>query len=225
LVLGILLSLGFWQLDRAAQKRALLAEYTAGGTAARLRIDAGLESVDGLQYQPATVTGRYDRRQFLLDNRTHDGMVGYQVLTPLRLSRSEAGVLVNRGWIPLGGSRGQLPELPVDDQQRTVLGRIKDVSQQGFTLGEEQPRDGWPYRVLRVDTDHLSRELGYPLLPMQLLLDPDQPDGFVRDWRPLTFGPERNTGYAVQWFALAVTLLVIYLAVNLRKRESNDHSD
>jgi surfeit locus 1 family protein len=33
----------------------------------------------------------------------------------------------------------------------------------------------------------------------------------------LPFGPERNVGYAVQWFGLAVALLIIYLVVNTRK--------
>jgi len=215
---GILMSLGFWQLDRAGQKRALVAEYRSGTTGALLKIDARLGSVAGLQFQPASVTGHYDSaHQFLLDNRTHNGMVGYEVLTPLMLDPG-VGVLVNRGWIPLGGSREQLPAVPVDSGPRTVVGRIRDVSKKGFTLGSEQPRTGWPYRILRTDIERLAPELGYRLLPLELLLDPAQPDGYVREWHPLmTFGPERNVGYAVQWFALATTLMVIYLAVNLKK--------
>ncbi len=226
-VFGILLSLGFWQLDRAAQKRALMAQYHAGSQSALLKLDAQLRSVKGLDYQPAEAVGHYDgARQFLLDNRTHNGQVGYEVLTPLKLAGAAVGVLVNRGWIPLGGSRDRLPDVAVDHAPRTVRGRLRDVSHKGFSLGEETPRRGWPYRVLRVDIAHLSAQLGYRLLPLELLLDPDQPDGYVRDWHPLrqTFGPERNVGYAVQWFALATTLLVIYLAVNLKKQEKHDDS-
>lgn len=218
-VFGLLLSLGFWQLDRAAEKRALLAQYHAGAGAAPLRLDATLHSVEGLQYQLASATGSYDAaHQFLLDNRTHNGVAGYQVLTPLRLKRGAAAVLVNRGWVPLGASREVLPPTPVDDTERTVTGRIKQPSLKGFTLGEEQPRRGWPYRIQRTDIDRLANELGYPLLPLELLLDPDQPDGYVREWHPLTFGPERNVGYAVQWFSMAAVLLIIYLAVNLQKK-------
>jgi len=222
-VFGVLLSLGFWQLDRADQKRALLAEYRAGTGTAVLRLDANVRSVEGLQYQSASVTGSYDgTHQFLLDNRTRNGIAGYEVLTPLRLANATVGVLVNRGWIPLGGSREQLPLLPVGGDERTVIGRIRDVSQKGFSLGEEEVRVGWPYRILRVDIKRLAGELGYPLLPLELLLDPGQSDGYTRDWHPLTFGPERNVGYAVQWFSLATTLMVIYLAVNLKKMESHD---
>lgn len=218
LVFGILLSLGFWQLDRAEQKRALLAEYQAGTATALLRLDANLSSVEGLQYQSASVSGRYDgAHQFLLDNRTHNGMAGYEVLTPLKLTGAQVGVLVNRGWVPLGGSRAYLPAVPVSGEERSVIGRIRDVSEKGFSLGREQARTGWPYRILRVDLAELENELGYPLLPLVLLLDPAQADGYARDWHPLTFGPERNVGYAVQWFSLATTLLIIYVAVNLKK--------
>lgn len=217
-VFGVLSSLGFWQLDRAEQKRALLSGYHSGSNDTVLELGVNTGSLDGLQYQFAVAEGHYDAgHQFLLDNRTYKGVAGYQVLTPIIFSGARKGVLVNRGWIPIGGSREQLPELPLDGEARQVLGRIKLPSTKGFRLGNEEPREGWPYRIQRVDIDSLSRELGYPLLPMVLLLNDDQADGFVREWNPLTFGPERNVGYAVQWFGLAMALLVIYIFVNLKK--------
>jgi len=215
---GILMSLGFWQLDRAEQKQDLLGEFSGGSEQAPFRLDETMLSFDDLQYQFATAVGAYDaKRQFLLDNRTHNGIAGYEVLTPLRLAGGSFAVLVNRGWIPLGASRAQLPELPVSDEGREVIGRIKRVSLEGFRLGEEELREGWPYRIQHVDTDFLGDELGYRLMPIVLLLGPEERDGFVREWHPLTFGPERNVGYAVQWFGLALALAIIYLAVNLHR--------
>jgi len=218
LLFALLVSLGFWQLDRAEQKRALLSSYRAapGGTVIELEPD--VRSYADFDYQLASATGRYDpARQFLLDNRTHRGQAGYHVLTPFLLRESGVAVLVNRGWVALGGSRNELPDPMADSQWRTISGRIKVPASDTFTLGEEQPRTGWPYRIQRLDTETLARELGYPLLPVVLLLDPDQEQGFVRDWTPLHFGPERNVGYAVQWFGLAAALLVIYLVVNTRR--------
>lgn len=218
LVFALLMSLGFWQLNRADQKRALLARYHSGAHATVVRIDARVKFAQGLEYETASATGSYDAgRQFLLDNRTHDGVAGYQVLTPLKLGGGDVAVLVNRGWVPLGASREVLPATPVGGDRRTVIGRIKVPSLKGFHIGGEEPRRGWPYRIQRVDTGKLSKELGYRLLPLELLLDPSQPDGYVREWHPLTFGPERNVGYAVQWFCMAAVLMVIYLMVNSRK--------
>jgi surfeit locus 1 family protein len=50
-----------------------------------------------------------------------------------------------------------------------------------------------------------------------VLLDPREPDGYVRNWTPPGFPPMRHIGYAVQWFALALTLAVIYIVTNTRK--------
>jgi len=218
LLLGLLMSLGFWQLDRAEQKRALLAGYNTDRDATVIQLEAGLQSYRDFNYQFASATGQYDAaRQFLLDNRTYNGRAGYHVLTPFMLRDSGAAVLINRGWIDLGVSRDQLPDPAVGSGSQTIRGRIKLPASDSFTLGEEEPRAGWPYRIQRVDTERLAQELGYPLLPVVLLLDPDQEDGFVRDWKPLRSGPERNVGYAVQWFGLAAALLVIYLVVNTHK--------
>jgi surfeit locus 1 family protein len=49
-----------------------------------------------------------------------------------------------------------------------------------------------------------------------ILLDPGEPDGFVRTWAPPGFPPIRHLGYAVQWFGLALALLVIYVVTNLK---------
>jgi len=218
LMFGVLMSLGFWQLDRAERKQVLLDEFQDGGGRAPFRLDEKIGSFDDLQYQFASATGSYDtKRQFLHDNRTHNGSAGYEVLTPLRLVGSDLALLVNRGWIPLGVSRDQLPELPVPEGEREVVGRIKHASLEGFRLGDEELRQGWPYRIQHIDTDGLGDELGYRLMPVVLLLEPDESDGFLREWHPMTFGPERNLGYAVQWFGLALALAIIYLAVNIHR--------
>lgn len=219
LLFGFLLSLGFWQLDRAEQKREIITHYQGDKDGAVIRLDADMKSAGGLEYQRASSVGRYDSaHQLLLDNRTHEGRAGYQVLTPFILRNSEVAVLINRGWLPLGSSRGQLPDVAVGETQRTVMGRLKTPPEEVFMLGEEEQRQRWPYRIQRIHIQALSEELQRTLLPVVLLLDNEEPDGYLRDWQPLVgFGPERNVGYAVQWFGLAAALLVIYFTVNSRR--------
>ncbi|TCK17081.1 surfeit locus 1 family protein [Thiogranum longum] len=218
IMFGILVSLGFWQLDRAAQKRALLEEYRAETNDAPLRLDPLRENYQGMGYRVVVASGHFDgARQLLLDNRTYNGRVGYQVLTPFVLDGTERRVLVNRGWVPLGNNRDALPDLPVPAGKQHIIARIKLPSDKIFMLADEEPRKGWPWRVQAVQIELFEKELGYPLMPLILLLESDTGDGFVRDWHPLTYGPERNEGYAVQWFGLALTLLIIYLVVNTSK--------
>ena len=214
--LAFLLSLGFWQLDRARQKQAILDQYQADHGGA-IRINADSVSVLDMNYQVAEAKGYFDTaHQFLLDNRTHNGVAGYHVVTPFLVAEKVA-ILVNRGWVPLGVSREQLPAVSVDGSQRLIMGKLKPVAENVFMLGEEEPRQSWPYRVHHINIKEFSKQLGYELSPYVLLLDADAEEGYVRDWKPFKFGPERNIGYAVTWFSLAATLLLIYLLVNSRK--------
>jgi surfeit locus 1 family protein len=223
LLLALLTGLGFWQLDRAAQKRVLLTQYQGQEREVPIQVQADLEAAEDLEYRPALVRGHFDaRHQFLLDNRTHEGMAGYQVLTPLRIDGSGHAILVNRGWVPRGPSREELPVLPAPAGRVQVEGLLKQPVRT-FTLGEGEDLDpGWPKVLQQVRLELHARQLDYPLLPVLLLLGPGQDHGFVREWEPVRgFGPEQNMGYAVQWFALATALLLIYIVVNCR-RSSDD---
>ena len=223
-LLVLLLSLGFWQLDRAAQKRLLLEAYTARPDDAPIQVDERFGPTPDWRYRQAQVTGTYmAERQFLLDNRVYQGRVGYFVLTPMRLARSDAAVLVNRGWVAQGSTRAELPPLPVAHAGERVIEGLIDFPGKVFVLGEGEDRDpGWPKVLQQVRLELQSTQLGVRLLPMILLLDPDQADGFVRDWTPVVVGPERHVGYAVQWFALAAVLTILYLWVNLRRIRRSD---
>lgn len=228
LLMTLLLSLGFWQMDRAAQKRALLDAYGARPEDAAVRLSADFAPGADWRYRRAEVEGNYlATQQFLLDNRVYQGRVGYQVLTPLRLADGEHAVLVNRGWVPQGNSRADLPMLPVEQSGRVrVEGLIDLPAPDVFVLGEGEDRDpGWPKVLQRVRLDLQAQQLNVKLLPMVLLLGADQPDGFVRDWKPVVFGPERHVGYAVQWFSLGAALLAIYIGVNLKRRPKTPTPD
>ncbi|WP_343239036.1 SURF1 family cytochrome oxidase biogenesis protein, partial [Stenotrophomonas sp.] len=55
-----------------------------------------------------------------------------------------------------------------------------------------------------------------------LRLDPALPFGDARDLDllPNTLPPQRHLGYAVQWFGLALTVLVVALVLERRRRRS-----
>ncbi|MFN2308290.1 MAG: SURF1 family protein [Gammaproteobacteria bacterium] len=224
-LLTLLLSLGFWQLDRAAQKRALLAAYAERPADAPLQLTADFAPAADWRYRRAEVLGEYlAGRQFLLDNRVYQGRPGYQVLTPVRLAHADYAVLVNRGWVPQGATRSDLPALPVPPGERLRIEGLIDIpSDKVFVLGEGEDRDpGWPKVLQRIRLELQADQLGVRLLPVVLLLAEDQPGGFVRDWNPIVIGPEKHLGYAVQWFALAAVLLILYVWVNLRKLDQDD---
>ncbi len=218
-MLPLLCSLGFWQIDRAAAKRELLDGYAQHSHAAAVSVDAAAAFDVARQYHHVRISGRYDvRHQFLLDNQIHDDVPGYHVFTPLLLADGRA-ILVNRGWVAMGVSRDKLPALPTPEGTISVTGVLAPLPGHGVLLGSGVESDTrWPRVVMAIEPPRLQRDLGYRLSPQLVLqLDAAQPDGFIRQWKIVGFGPERNLGYAFQWFMMAVAVLAIYIGVNTRR--------
>jgi surfeit locus 1 family protein len=219
-MLPLLVALGFWQLDRAEQKRALQALYAARARDVPVQVTGMVARPQDYQFRPVTVTGRYvPERQVLLDNRVHQGRVGYDVLTPLALEGKDIWVLVDRGWVPLGSSRAELPRATAPQGRVTVEGIAKVPFAPGFVLGKGPGEEGlWTPVVPYVDLASFARHTGHPVEPFMVLLSPAADHGYVRQWVLYEGGPERHEAYAFQWFSLAVALVIIYVGVNLRRR-------
>lgn len=223
-LLPVLLALGIWQLDRSEQKRGLLKMQEQAVATETLHLSADMDDKTGaLRYRQVEVTGRYDMaHQFLIDNQISGGKVGYFVLTPLVLAGGTKAVLVNRGWIPLNRDRSVLPDLPINKVQATITGRINHFPSVGIKLaGAEIPTAGWPSVVQVVDSNVLAEKLGYSVFQFQLELDKNLPDGFKRDWHTSTIMlPEQHTAYAIQWFALALTLTILFIWHSFKKNDA-----
>jgi cytochrome oxidase assembly protein ShyY1 len=226
---GVFVTLGTWQLGRAHEKQALVESFQRGADT-NVALGPGV-AFDALpRYQHVQVTGHYEPgRQVLIDNMpSQSGKPGYRVLTPLRRAEAARLLLVDRGWVPLGESRATLPDVQVAAGNRLVSGRLDGLPAPGVRVGEAGvPGDThWP-RVLNFPRQaDLERALGEPVEARILLLDPSQPDGYERAWRPaMQFGPERHYGYAVQWFAFAIVALVIFVSLSLRRLDAGVPTD
>jgi surfeit locus 1 family protein len=225
LVFPVLLGLGLWQMDRAGAKQALVEQRAAGEVTASLQLSADSRLTTADRYRPAQARGHYvDGQQWLLDNRVYLGQPGYHVFTPFRFEGDEAAtLLVNRGWVAVGESRDFLPRLPLPEGQVTLTGRLDSPASVGLVMGEV-PLDSIADVVLvqSLDIAALGAARGMSLLRYALVLDEGQAGGLQYDWSPIPpMGPEKHLGYAVQWFGLAVALLIIYVGVNTR-RDGND---
>ena len=217
-LIALLISLGRWQLRRADEKRALFDSFAAG-TDATQTIDLRTPRVR--RYQHVGASGHYDpTRQILIDNMVNGERAGYFVITPFALAGG-GWVLVNRGWVPLGASRAERPASPVSGDVRQVRGRADNMPSPGIQMGTKAVLAP-PYPVVaafpsRNENARLLGESSWTSATDLVLLDPGEPDGYVRDWSPPGFPPMRHIGYAVQWFALALPLFILWVVTNLRR--------
>jgi cytochrome oxidase assembly protein ShyY1 len=216
--------LGLWQLERAQYKQALYAQYQTNAERDVIAL-AALSSSEPEQTfgRRVTVQGEYlPDRQVVLDNQSHGGAPGYLVFTPFRpLTEPHEAILVNRGWIPLSGSREDVHLPGLSATPLTLEGRLGRPPVAGLRLRGSEAIEtlyGGIRRVQVIDYAALGAALGIVLQPRVLLLDPAMPDGFLRAWSPPGNDESRHRSYAFQWFAMAAALVAIYLILFFKSR-------
>lgn len=183
-----------------------------------------------LVYTPVQVTGYYDKAHpILLDNRILNHQVGYDVLIPFIPADGKPAILINMGWIPKSIDQRAPETGPViprgavrddkiagpNDSLTSVIGLVQ-FPEHNLVLAHPKTELRWPLLVEDIRIPELSQALNRPLYPFTLLLSGT--GGFTHHWAIVTsVTPARHRGYAVQWFALALTLIIIYFKLNIRR--------
>lgn len=201
--MGVLCALGTWQLHRLAWKEDLLRRIDAAYQldAARTRLDPDTEFGRG------RVRGVYDRgHEILLGPRTHEGMPGFHVITPLILEDGSV-LLVNRGWVPADLKAPQAARGRV-----RVAGMLRYPQARNlFTPPNDPEKNIW----YALDMDGVARAGNFKALhPFVLYLETQVPAEsgpypLAAATRPQLMNNHRQ--YAVFWFAMAGVLAVIYV--------------
>ena len=210
--------LGRWQWQRGEMRQG---EWDAFAQGADQALPLGARKVAALpRFAHVSVSGRLRAdRQFLLDNRTHAGRAGYEVLTPLELADGRV-LLVDRGWMAFTGYRAVLPDISFTPAQTTtVVGRVDELPSAGLAFGRTAPAlaGGWPKLATYPHIEDLSSAFGRALESRIILLDARAADGYVRDWQPPGLPPARHWAYAIQWWAFAATLIVLWVVLAVRR--------
>ena len=222
--LVLLFNLGLWQTRRAEFKQNLIDRYETRSQSGDTSIENLLAlDKDSMDF-PVTLSGKYlHEYTFFLDNRTHRGIPGFQVLTPLDIGTHL--VLINRGWVSQGKTREDIPDYPKQTDLRTVAGITHVPNPNYFVLKEDNYQSiSWPFIIQKIDLTQSATLFDKPLAPFTVRLNPDKHSGFIREWHSNPMTPEKHYGYAFQWFSLTLALAVIYVTVNTRKQK-NMHVD
>lgn len=219
---GLLVSLGFWQLHRADEKKLLLEESERMMQMTPVAFDETRMQYTDLRYQRVYAKGRFKgEQQFLLDNQVNQGRVGYHVLTPFVLEDTGRLLLVDRGWVPAGQDRRYLPDVPVSGERMEIVGSLYVPFGQPYLLGDVMDEySTWPRLLQAVDWSVIGQSLDGQVAPVLFRMDKQWDDGLVHEWDLVPFGPQKHIGYAVQWFAMALVLFIMSAAVYYGRRGS-----
>lgn len=209
-VIVLTVSLGNWQMSRAAYKEQLQAVRDAADRsgprrAGFLPADAGIAAG-----QLVLIRGRFVAPDtVLIDNRTHNGISGVHVISALRIENpgsDQPGKLIPvlRGWIARDpADRNRLPEPVTPGGVVEVEGRVEGELAKAMELGKDSATGAlWQ----NFDYARFEQRVGEPVMRLVLRQDvlrgaPD--DGLVREWPVPGDGVARHHGYAFQWYSLA----------------------
>jgi surfeit locus 1 family protein len=197
------------------QKEAWGAQIAAAEAAPVVPLPAGVDDWAAWRFRTVEAAGTFDpARQFLIDNKVSQGRVGYHVVTPLRLDDGRA-VLVDRGWIPGGATRAEVPAVPVPEGRVVVRGRLNLPSQGYVELARTVPEHGvWQ----NLDPGRFTAATGLPVLPVVVEATQGGGDGFVREWPRPDAGADKHRIYMMQWYAFAAMAAGLWLWFTFRPR-------
>ncbi len=224
IIVLIMLRAGFWQLSRAQQKIEIQQSYHQAGVLPAISPELALIEPAPLLFRTLKLHGKYQSdRQFLLDNKVYtsdSGMkrLGYHVLTPFETSDG-VSLLVDRGWVAAEQDRSRLPDVRVDNVSQSIQGRLY-MPGKGFRLGTIDADQHWPRVIQYVDYQKLQERLQQPLYNAVLVLAAGQPGGLIYDWVPVVDKPHKHYGYAVQWFAMALAMVVMFLVFSIKRHST-----
>ena len=219
--IALFANLGLWQARRAVEKQAMLdAAARVLGERVPQPLSRAADPHRAHDYDWAEGRGRFDPRgALLLDNQQRGGRAGVRVYR-LFVPNGGGPLLVDPGWLPLGGER-KLPAVPRPDGELALRGLLSAPPSVGIPLGPGIGREGEGWLLTRVDTRAIAAALALPapLAPRVLRLDPAVKRGFDRDLELLsnTLPPDKHRGYSLQWFALAAAVLITALILTFRR--------
>ncbi|WP_440532589.1 SURF1 family protein [Variovorax sp. YR566] len=238
LTVAATVSLGRWQLSRAAQKEALQADIDAQKLKPALTQAEflALEKASDSLHRPVRLRGLWLPTQTVyLDNRQMHGTPGFYVLTPFALEGTEQAVMVQRGWIQRNFvDRTQLGAVETPAGIVEVTGLIEPPPSHLLELGTSAPTpvptasapataasapaapapaaEGYSPIRQNLDLEAFRAETKLPLrTDVSLQQSGPASEGLQRDWPAPALGLERHYGYAFQWFGLSALVVILYV--------------
>lgn len=216
--MAFLVSLGFWQLDRADQKRTIEASIQKANTGV-VELIINQNELLNKEYYEVRLQGSYiGDKQFIYDNQIVDQASGYYVLTPFVLTGQSNAIMINRGFIPWNGRRDQLDDIAVDSAFREIKIQVSRPIKR-IELKTSDISNQFPVLIQAIDFDVIEEISSTSFVDVIGLLDPSSDDGFVRKWEPYTGSIEKHIGYAIQWFLMALVLGIIGIRIGLKQRK------
>ena len=229
IVVGVSLSLAYWQFQRITEKEELQRAHEQLKLSEPWKLNSlkaeEFERLTEHFWQPVSAQGQFLREfAFFLDSQVFQGKPGYHYIVPLKLDDHEHAVLINLGWLP-AGNRQKLPEFPNITTPQPIVGQL--ASPKKAMPGFEQ-FDPTSKTQLFINIEQLSDRIGHPLLPMIVQLNTDAKGSLKREWPAFKANVKMHQFYVFHWLAVALaasqftSILVLSHKTKIPRRQSKN---
>jgi surfeit locus 1 family protein len=210
----VCIRLGFWQLGRLQDRKALNRELRSRAETAPVSFTRLPRDTGAAHFRRVTLDGTYDYdHEIVLTNRTRNGSPGVNIITPVRRLSTDTVILVNRGWIY--APDGMTADLKRWREPAAITGEGYVENYQSRPGNSRSASHANAYRWLDLPT--ASRAFPYPVAPYFVVLigDSGRTPANVPprvEVPPLDEGPHKS--YAIQWFSFAAISIfgtILYL--------------
>ena len=216
-LLILLIKLGFWQLNRGYEKQQLEQQLQLRQTMPALTLQQFLnnDKVEELLGRQLSITVNPTSQPLIvLDNQVYQKQVGYLVFQLVSIAPDLPNLLIELGFTPANPDRSRLPQVIPLQQQKHLHGKLyhrlsNPVSHQLY------PELSSPIRIQNLNIPQLSEQLQQAILPV--VLQPEivsfdiKQRPLSKPWNPIPMPANKHFGYAMQWFSMAIALLIIGL--------------
>ena len=215
-----LLSLGTWQVVRGFEKQDILDQHDFNKSLVPIEsYELSMEGMEKNYYRTVSLEGQFMEESYLLDNRIYRQKSGYEIFSLFKTD-SNNYFLINRGW----AEKKEITKMNVPNKVK-IQGLYTPFKRFGLSLSTEIPSFGWPKLVQELSFQQALNDLSpeYNPQPAVIQLSAGSPGAFEPIWKPTIFKAARHYGYAVQWFGLAIVLLISYIYFGTQK-ENHEHN-
>ena len=223
--IAVLLALGTWQLFRLAEKEAQLAEIAERTKATPISLTEALARRDkgtDIEFDAVKVRGAFDHASERHKLASFEGSPGWQIITPFKTDEGIV-VLVDRGVVPAGlKDAAKRNESPAPVELNAV---IRTHGQERGFFDPDNDADGnlwyWWDVPAMLSSVAIAPDLQVAPFILQELPGSDS-NRFPRAAAPEAQLSNNHLQYAMTWFALAATLLVISGIFIRKQRKTTD---
>ena len=212
----ITISLGMWQIERANEKKLIIANYD------KLLVSApiALQKNQMLNnWQPIETTGTYEDTIVYEDNAINNGKAGFKVY---HLFRNDDGtfIFIHRGFIERNLIKNNLREVEIPTEKKLIYGTTLFKQNNTFVKNIEESDS----RIIQEFNASLLIDK-YPMLkdkylhPFLFNLDIRDVNKYQPIEKPVNMTASKHIGYAIQWFGLCAALIILTIYAYRRKGE------